>query len=118
MDSETIRLCIEGTQAEFKGSPNLARDLYWQAWQAAADDYDACVAAHYMARFQADARSALEWNLVALARANALGEEHALAFYPSLYVNLGHSYEMLGDQSLAEKYYNLARGLGLTHKAE
>ena len=54
LDNPVIQLCTAGTQAEFKGQMEEARTYYQQAWQAAQDDYEACIAAHYLARFQDD----------------------------------------------------------------
>jgi hypothetical protein len=115
-NSRSIRLCIDGTRAEFADHPEQARALYWQAWESSKTDYEACVAAHYVARFQDNLQDNLRWNLEALARAAAVGDERVQAFYPSLYINLGRSYELLGDQVQAEKYYALASSLGLTHE--
>ncbi len=114
--SITSKLCIEGIRAEFEGRINDARALYQQAWDASANDYDACIAAHYVARFQTNPHDILKWNQEALARADALGNERVQAFYPSLYVNLGHSYELLGDQTQATHYYQLATDSGLVHQ--
>jgi len=116
-DSPTIKLCIEGTRAEFERRLADARALFWQAWEASRDDYDACIAAHYMARCQTTPEETLRWNLEALARPNALTDERAVSFYPSLYVNLGRSYEILGNQAEASRYYQLAADLGLVHQA-
>jgi hypothetical protein len=55
---------------------------------------------------------------VALEHAHAVQNERVKEFYPSLYVNLGHSYEVLGDQVNAQKYYQLAAELGLTHQLD
>lgn len=52
MSKLVVQLCIEGSRAEFEGRPAEAHALYLQAWEAAADDYEACIAAHYMARHQ------------------------------------------------------------------
>jgi tetratricopeptide (TPR) repeat protein len=111
-----INLCIKGTQAEFAGRLDKARALYWQAWEAAQNDFEACIAAHYVARHQPRPEDALIWNQVALARAEAVGDERVESFYPSLYVNLGHSYETLGQLTEARRYYNLAAELGLVHE--
>jgi tetratricopeptide (TPR) repeat protein len=118
-----IRLCIEGTRAEFEGRVRDARTLYLRAWEAAQDDYEACVAAHYVARHQERPEDELRWNQEALARANAAcaepgGEERVRSFYPSLYLNMGHSYERLGDQAEAQRYYGLAAELGFVHQPE
>jgi hypothetical protein len=51
-DNLVVRLCIQGARAEFEGRLDDARSLFWQAWNAARDDYEACIAAHYVARFQ------------------------------------------------------------------
>ena len=120
LDTENpiIQLCILGTQAEFAGRMDDARELYLQAWQSASDDYEACIAAHYVARFGENPAEILHWNQVALNHADAVGDERVNGFYPSLYLSLGHSYELLGDSLAAEKYYALAAALGAIHQAE
>ncbi|MBG0770227.1 MAG: hypothetical protein H0S82_00885 [Anaerolineaceae bacterium] len=117
-DSPAITLCIRGTQAEFQGKMEEARWLYTQAWELAGDAYDACVAAHYVARMQTDASEILRWNLIALEKANAVGDERVAPFYPSLYLNLGKSYEILGEADKARTYYDLAAELGLPHQMD
>ena len=114
--SPVIQLCIEGSRAEFANRSELARQLYQQAWDAARDDYEACIAAHYLARFQPTPQEILRWNQEALKRADLVSDERVREFYPSLYLNLGHSYEMLGHQPQAQKFYALAAELGITHR--
>ena len=111
-----IQLCIAGTQAEFQGQVAQARELYLQAWQLAGDDYEACIAAHYLARFQDNPAETLRWNRAALRRAEAVEYERVASFYPSQYLNMGHSHELLGEQAEAEKYYALAAALGVVHQ--
>ena len=118
LDNPVIRLCAEGTRAELARRMDDARRLYLEAWAAATDDYEACVAAHYLARFQDTPEETLRWNQEALARAENVGDERVRGFYPSLYVNLGSSHEALGDQRAADHYYHLAAGLGLVHQAD
>jgi hypothetical protein len=36
-------------------------------------------------------------------------------FYPSLYLNMGQSYELLGDMDQANQYYKKASDLGVDH---
>ncbi|MEJ2600866.1 MAG: hypothetical protein P8Z00_21215 [Anaerolineales bacterium] len=50
----------------------------------------------------------MHWNQEALQRAESLGDERIEAFYPSLYLNMGYSYEVLGDRDQAIRYYQLA----------
>jgi hypothetical protein len=118
LDNPVIQLCLAGTQAEFEGRPDVARSAYRQAWDIAQDDYDACVAAHYVARLQTDPAVTLHWNQVALAHAEAVRDERVRSFYPSLYLNLGQSYEVSGNLIEAQKYYALAADLGFGHQPE
>jgi hypothetical protein len=116
LDNPVIKLCLEGTQAEFQGRKDDACRLYSLAWDAARDDYEACVAAHYVARCQENPLAALHWNQEALKRAESSGDERVQEFYPSLYVNLGRAHEILGNLAAAERYYKLAADLGLVHQ--
>jgi tetratricopeptide (TPR) repeat protein len=116
MDNLVIQLCVEGTQAEFRGEIEVARALYQQAWEVAQDDFEACIAAHYVARHQADPVQRLHWNQIALDRANAVGDDRVLAFYPSLFLNMSQSFELLGNPDEARRYYDQAAELGVIHQ--
>ena len=118
LDNPVVKLCLAGTDAEFDGRQADARDLYRQAWKTACNDYEACIAAHYVARLQIDPVEALRWNLEALSRAEAVGDERVAPFLPSLYVNLGHAYELNGQKNEAAHYYQLAADLGLFHQSD
>jgi len=117
-NNPVVKLCIEGSRAEFEDRQDDAAVCYWQAWEAAKDDYDACVAAHYVARFQKSPEDIFRWNQEALMRADSIKNDSVKDFYPSLYLNMGRSYEMLGNRIEAERYYELAAGLGYGHQAE
>jgi hypothetical protein len=118
LNNPVVKLCVEGSQAEFEGKPELASVRYWQAWQAAQDDFESCIAAHYVARFQKTPADTFRWNQEALAHADKSKDERVKDFYPSLYLNMGRSYELLGDAVEAKWYYDLAAGLGAVHQAE
>ena len=113
-----IQLCIEGTRAEFQHRLDDTRHHYQQAWDARTDDYEACIAAHYVARFQDSAEESLRWNQIALDHANAVKDERVKDFYPSLYLSLGHSFELTGNQHEAQRYYALAAELGVVHQRD
>lgn len=117
-NNPVVKLCIEGTQAEFRGQMNMACAFYRQAWDAAQDEYDACIAAHYLARCQADPAEQLRWNQIALDNANVVKGDRAREFYPSLYLNLGQSHELLGNQQESRRYYELAARLGFPHQPD
>ena len=116
LDNPVIELCVQGTQAEFAGRIQEARELYWLAWESSTDDYEACIAAHYVARHQETHTETFRWNLEALERADKVQDSRVRDFYPSLYLNLGYSYELLGNQAEAQRYYDLASALGVKHQ--
>ncbi len=107
MDPElpVVRLCGEGMQAEAEGRAEAARELFQQAWGIAADDYEACIAAHYLARHQTSAEETLRWNQECLDRADRVADERVREFYPSLYLNMAHAYRRLGRRALAHHYF-------------
>jgi len=117
-DNPVIKLCIRGTQAEFQGRTDEARESYRQAWDMSTNDYEACIAAHYMARLQESDEETLRWNQEALDRAESVQDESVREFYPSLYLNLGRSHELMGNQEEAEKYFDLAAKLGVPHQPD
>ena len=117
-DNPVIQFCMAGTRAEFEHRIEDARLLYRQAWEACKDDYEACIAAHYVARVQGSLEESLRWDQVALEHARAVDDERVKDFYPSLYLSLGHSYESVGNQSEAQRYYELAAVLGVIHQPD
>lgn len=106
-ENHVVRLCVAGVQAEGSGDGERAAALYRQAWDARTDALEASMAAHYVARVQADAAARMRWNTVALEQALAAGEA-ASSFLPSLYLNLGHSQEESGAPADAAASYGCA----------
>lgn len=111
-NNPVVKLCHQGMQAEYNGQPGEARRLFQQAWQIHQNDLEACIAAHYLARQQDDPQQTLHWNVLALEHAQKYptGLE---TFMPSLYLNLGWSYEQLGQTGQAESWYRRA-GQGIS----
>jgi hypothetical protein len=107
---------MAGTRAEFERRLDEARSLFAQAWDAAANDYEASMAAHYVAHLESDPAAALGWHLEALRRARL--DPHTAEFLPSLYVSLGGAYERVGDAEAARRYFDLAADCGLVHQPE
>ncbi|WP_336211687.1 hypothetical protein [Nonomuraea sp. LPB2021202275-12-8] len=103
-----VRLCTQGMQAEAEGRDADARDLFLQAWEAAGDDYEACVAAHYLARHQPTPQQTLHWNQECLNRADLVGDDRVTAFYASLHVNMAKAYADLDDPDRAREHFELA----------
>ena len=100
-----VRLCAEGIAAEGQGQHEVAAALYREAWAIHTDDYEACIAAHYLAREQESLQESLAWNQRALDHALAVEEGRIAGFLPSLYLNLGWSHEVLEDRVTARACY-------------
>src|SRR5580658_2850435 len=106
--NKVVKLCAEGMQYEAEGKTDEAHQLFQQAWDIAENDFEAFTAAHYLARNQKDPKDVLKWNLEALNRASTIQDDAMKAHYPSLYLNVGKSYETLSDLKEANNYYQLA----------
>jgi tetratricopeptide (TPR) repeat protein len=106
-ENSIVKLCAAGMNAEATGNSEEALQLFQQAWDTAGNDFEAFIAAHYMARHQ-DPVNSLQWNMEALNRALLVPDENIRTYYPSLYLNIGKSYELLDDAKAAAKYYHLA----------
>jgi hypothetical protein len=94
-----VALCAAGMAAE--GTPAEAKQLFEQAWAARRDDYDACIAAHFLARHQESAADVLHWNALAIRHAEAVTDGRADELLASLYLNLGDAHAALGQTAAA-----------------
>ncbi|HEY4242920.1 MAG TPA: hypothetical protein VGM88_24060 [Kofleriaceae bacterium] len=103
-----VRLCVQGMEAEYAQRFDEARDLFEQAWREAASNFEACIAAHYVARHQPSLDQTLWWNQLALARADRTRDPRVRPFYASLHLNLGKVYEDLGQIAQARMHYERA----------
>ena len=105
-ENKIVKLCAAGITAEMEGDVLAAMKCYNSAWEEKTSDYEACIAAHYLARLQNSAEAMLYWNEMALEYANNVAYELVAAFYPSLYLNVGKCYEDMGEHRKAlECYY-------------
>lgn len=107
-ENAVVHLCADGIAAESVGRLEDAHAAYERAWQQRVDDWDACVAAHYLARHQPSLALSLYWNQEALRYADAVTDNRTVDFRPSLLLNLGYSYELLGDAFSAQHHYRQA----------
>jgi len=107
-DNIVVQLCVQGMQAETEGRDTRARDLFRQAWDAAQDDYDACIAAHYLARHQATPQETLRWNQECLNRADKVGDGRVRGFYASLHGNMARAHRDLGQIDQAREHFESA----------
>ena len=107
-NNPVIALVALGMEIERKKNVKRAQELFMQAWHQSSTEQEKCIAAHFVARHQNTPEEALKWNLESLQRADKVHNEEIKGYYPSLYLNIGASYETLGDKAEAGKYYNLA----------
>lgn len=103
-----VNLCTQGMIFESKDELEQAHYIFQQAWDLAASDFERFTAAHYLARNQKDPLERLKWNMDALEYAKNIQHEEILTVYPSLYLNVGRSYEEVSNLFEANKYYHLA----------
>ena len=110
MDNENpvVKLCAEGMSLEAQGHFAEAAKVFVQAWQLATDDFEASIAAHYVARHQDSSMETLHWNRISLDRANLVSDCRVRGFYPSLYLNMGKAHEDLDHLEEAKHFYKLA----------
>ena len=94
-----VALCAEGMAAE--GTPSEARRLFERAWAARRDDFDAAVAAHFLARHQPTPTETLHWNALAVRHAEAVADGRTAGLLASLYLNLGDAQANVGDAGAA-----------------
>ncbi|MFZ1399147.1 MAG: hypothetical protein WAS33_19730 [Candidatus Promineifilaceae bacterium] len=112
----SVRLCAEGTQLEFEGRVEEARQRFAEAWNCATGAYEKCIAAHYVGHLAQTPEALLFWHGTALEQASQADPALVESFLPSLYVNLGYAHEQNGDKASATRYYDLAASLGLVHQ--
>ncbi len=110
MDPENtvVKLCVQGMEEEGKGNNEQASSLFAQAWAESRNDFERCIAAHYVARHQATAEQTLNWNQQAMHCAHRVCDGSADQFFASLYLNLGKSYEEIGNGERAAELYRCA----------
>jgi len=103
-----VALCAEGMAAE--GTPAEARRLFEQAWAARRDDYEAAIAAHFLARHQLNAADTLYWNALAVRHAAAVPGARTAGLKASLYLNLGDAQANVGETVAARAAVRRAAG--------
>lgn len=96
-DNAVVRLCAEAMAIE--GDAEAARRLFEQAWEIRRDDYDASIAAHFLARHQSTVEDRVRWNAAAVHHAEAIADGRTDELKASLYLNLADAHLAAGDLS-------------------
>ena len=84
-----------------EGTPSEALRLFEEAWASRTDDFEAAIAAHYVARHQPTPEHTLYWNALAVHHAELVLDRRAEGFLASLYLNLADAHEKAGDPGSA-----------------
>jgi len=103
-----VKLCLVGIGMEDKGKPEEAGNLFLQAWNEAANDFEKFITAHYVARHQKNVSDRLKWLETTSQYAARINDDTVKSAFPSLYFNIAKCYEELGDPDNAKKNYELA----------
>jgi hypothetical protein len=94
-----VALCARGMAVE--GTTDEALRLFEQAWAIRRDDFDAAVAAHFLARHQSTPAATLHWNALAVHHAESVYDGRCAELLASLYLNLADAHARLGQQGSA-----------------
>jgi tetratricopeptide (TPR) repeat protein len=107
-NNKVVKLCLQGMTMDEKGSLEEAKKLFLQAWNAATNDFEKFLAAHYVARHQKNASDKLKWFETTLRFALKLNNDNVRSAFPALYSKIAKCYEELGEPDNAKKNYALA----------
>jgi hypothetical protein len=100
LTNPVVALCAAGMAVE--GEAEKAKQLFEQAWAARRDDYDASIAAHFLARHQSTIEARVHWNAVAAQHAEAVPDGRTDEFKASLYLNLADALLAAGEHASAQ----------------
>ena len=106
-NNPVVLLCAAGMERD--GEPEEARRLFQHAWDARRNDYDAAIAAHYLARHQPTPHETLRWNSLAVTHAERVVDGRTTELFPSLYLNLASSLTALGRLDEAREIIGRAK---------
>jgi tetratricopeptide (TPR) repeat protein len=109
--NKIIQLCVKAMDLQTKGENEAARRVFLQAWNEAANDFEKYLAAHYIARHEANVADRLKWFQASLQFALKVNDVAVKGAYPSLYLNIAKCYEELGDAHRAKENYVSAESL-------
>lgn len=107
-NNNIVKLCLLGMEMEAKDKPGEAEELFLQAWNDAADNFEKFISAYYVARHQKNSADKLKWLETALRHALKINDRGVKAAFPSLYLDITKCYEDLNDPEGAKKNRELA----------
>ncbi|MDB5280233.1 MAG: arr, rifampin ADP-ribosylating transferase [Ferruginibacter sp.] len=106
--NNVVKRCIQGMDMEEKGKHDEAINVFQQAWEEAANDFEKFLAAHYIARQQKTVSGKLRWLETTLQFALKADSDSVKSAFPALYLNIAKCYEDLKDYNKAKENAELA----------
>ena len=103
-ENPVVVLCAAGMA--LGGDAAAAGDCFARAWAARTDDFEAAVAAHFVARVQPNTAAKLDWDLRAVRHAEtalAAGDWRVRGVLASLYLNVGDGLLSAGQRDEARE---------------
>ena len=107
-----VQRCLQGMALESNGEPEAAGALFLQAWEAATNDFEKFLAAHYVARHQENVSDKLKWAETSLQFALEVHDPAVRSALPSLYRTIAQCFANVNDPVNAQKNEELARSFG------
>ncbi|MCB0734095.1 MAG: NAD(+)--rifampin ADP-ribosyltransferase [Flavobacteriales bacterium] len=106
-----VQACLRGMVQETAGNSADALQVFMEAWQASANDYERFLSAYYIARNQSTKTDQLTWLKTALHHAEQVPNISVQTALPNLHVILAKCYEVLGDKATAGTHRERAQKL-------
>ncbi|MGL4452315.1 MAG: NAD(+)--rifampin ADP-ribosyltransferase [Sarcina sp.] len=106
--NKIIRLCMLGIGMEEKGNSKEANELFSQALNESADDFEKFIATYHIAKYKKDVLDKLKWMEKSLEYARESNDDSVKSAFPTIYLSISKCYEELGDLNKAEEIYELA----------
>ncbi|MFW0783851.1 hypothetical protein AAFP35_04970 [Gordonia sp. CPCC 206044] len=108
---DVLELCQRGVSAESVGLFADAAAAYRNAWDAAEEPFEQCVAAYHLARTQSSADKRLEWSQSALDFALACDPGSVRDLLPTVQVAAAAAARDSGQSDTAQRWYREAAEL-------
>ncbi|MFW0796530.1 hypothetical protein AAFP30_22165 [Gordonia sp. CPCC 205515] len=102
---DVLAWCERGVTAESVGLFADADIAYRNAWNAALEPYERCLAAYHLARVQPTPGQQLDWNRIALDHASTADPKAVAEMLPSLQLAAASAARAAGDVSAARRSY-------------
>jgi hypothetical protein len=107
-NNNIVKLCLKGVAMEEKGNPEVASELFLQAWNEAVYDFEKFISAYHVARQQKIVSDKLKWLKRALQLALKINNDTVQSAFPTLYLNIAKCYKELNEPDKAKINYELA----------